>query len=279
MKWVCVGGDKRYAYVVRHAQNAGFDARGLGFEHARLENVPCAKLSDVGQAEVVVLPNPFLSGVQLPLAREQLSLETLIGQIKPGARLMMFGSRKVPQEMDERFRITHLSEDEQLMLALARQTAQGALHAVSGKMDCEWYACEVLLIGYGRIGQALHRMLNGYDANVIVAARRASVREQAKALGACVIDMEAIPEMMEKARVVFSTPAQRVLNAGVITHMKKTAMLADLSSSPFGADVASALAMGIEAWREPALPGRFCSESAGRSVFDAVVRALNNGDE
>ncbi len=81
---------------------------------------------------------------------------------------------------------------------------------------------------------------------------------------------------MAGKHVVFSTPAFPVLGRGELERADAGALLIDLASPPYGIDLEAARALNLRAWREPALPGRYCPESAARVLMSHVL-ALRKG--
>lgn len=78
--------------------------------------------------------------------------------------------------------------------------------------------------------------------------------------------------MLPETALVFSTAPAMVLDAGLLARVNREAMVIDLASPPYGVDLAAAWRMGLRAWREPGLPGRYCPESAARALYDAMKR-------
>lgn len=279
MQLVAIGGDLRYAHLIRQARMAGMDAGAIGLENAPVDGVKKATWTDVRHAEHLVLPNPFLKGPVLPHAGEAFGLTELLRHVSAGTTLMLFGPGNVPDAVRVRHPIILLAKDEPLTRALARQTAEGAIHAAQARAAYELNACPVLIVGYGRIAQALHRMLDGYGAQVTVAARRATARDEASSRGAAAIDMPDLPALIGGYRMIFSTPPERVLGESVVALIHPHALVVDLSSPPYGVDLNAAHARGIDAWREPALPGRYCPESAGLAMLNAALDAIKGGPD
>ncbi len=278
MELIAIGGDLRYAYMIRKALGAGWKAGAIGLERAGLEGVPKCDWRDIEEAEAIVMPNPFGKGPLLPFAQEAFTLETLTEHLRAGTALILFGPGEIPEAIRARHRIVLLSRDEALTLDLARQTADGAISAAGLALVREWHSCPVLIVGYGRIARSLHLILNGYGAHVTVAARREEARVKARQAGANAVDLLEMRALLPVQQVIFSTPPERVLGACELSLVKKNALVVDLSSPPYGVDLEDALSRGLIAWREPALPGRYCPQSAGVAMFNAVIRAMK-GDE
>ena len=170
-----------------------------------------------------------------------------------------------------------LNGNEHLTLRYAVYTAEGAIHSVSERALFSLSEANVMVVGYGRIGRALTGMLLGYGAKVTVAARSPEARNMAERAGARAVDMEEMLLHLPSHRAVFSTPPQRVLEARQLSCLRQGAMVLDLSSPPYGVDLKAAQTLGLNAWREPGLPGRFCPESAGRALLCAIREAKKGG--
>ncbi len=280
MDFIAVGGDARFAWMAELARREGLRTAALGLEEAQVGGLTQAGWGDLARARLLVMPNPFGGkGLPMPLAQRPYSIEEVLEGAEPGVPLALFGPGQVPLEVAARHRIWDLSGEEGVALDLARQTAEGAIHAACTRMEEELYGCPALIVGYGRIGRALHRMLEGYGARVTVAARRPQVREQARAVGARAVDMEDMEALLPLQRLIFSTPPQRVLDARRVGLIHKEALVIDLSSPPYGVDLAACHAQWINAWREPGLPGRYCPRSAGRAMLDALARLMRGGND
>ena len=278
MDLLAIGGDLRYAYLVRAACRDGLRAAAFGLEKAALD-VPHAGLSQIGEAENIVLPNPFARGLQMPLAADGIAPEDALAALRPGARVMLFGPGEVPGEWRERFHVIDLNADERLALRNAHYTAEGAVMGAMERLPCALSECPTLVIGYGRVGRALCRVLRGMGARVTVAARRKEAREEARLRGAEAVDLRAMRERLTNWRLILSTPPERVLDAADVCRARKDALLIDLSSPPYGVDLEAALAAGIDARREPGLPGRCCPQSAGEALYEAVRVAMEREEE
>ena len=157
-----------------------------------------------------------------------------------------------------------LSEYEQLDLLedpwyLARNasiTAHCALELALAKLPITLEKCPVLIIGWGRIGKCLAKLLQGLVACVTVAARRESRRVMIEALGYKSCPIEEIRS--QDYRLVINT-----VPAMILPNVPGTALKIDLASTPGieGEDVI--IARG--------LPGKLAPESAGNLIGKATL--------
>ena len=165
-----------------------------------------------------------------------------------------------------------LMQDPDFVRDNAHLTAEGALYAAMQAGDDALMGSVCLVVGYGRIAQALVRMLTGFGARVIVAARRAEARQAAVEAGADATDMAGLPHAAAQADFVFSTPPETVMGAAELSRVRSGVPVMDLASPPYGVDLAAAQRLGVRAWRESGVPGRYCPLAAARAMADAIDR-------
>ena len=167
---------------------------------------------------------------------------------------------------------TDLMQDGHFVRENAALTAEGALCAAmnSGAGAVRGSIC--LVIGYGRIAQALHGMLSGMGARVIVAARREAARAMAAQSGAEVVSLAAdeLDARLRQADYIFSTPPAMILTELRLRAVRPGVPVIDLASPPYGVDLQAAQRLGVRAWRESGLPGRYCPAAAARLMAETV---------
>ena len=122
-------------------------------------------------------------------------------------------------------------------------------------------------------------MLVALGARVTVASRAERSRRQAQERGAQAVETAALPGALSGKRLIFSTPPFPVLKEAELTHAGREACIIDLSSPPYGVDVEAAHRLGLRAWREPGLPGRYCPESAALAIAAAFQELRKGGNK
>ena len=150
-----------------------------------------------------------------------------------------------------------LLEDPWYLARNASITAHCALELALAKLPITLEKCPVLIVGWGRIGKCLAKLLHGLGACVTVAARKESRRVMIDALGyqSCAIkDIRT-----EKYRLIINTVPAMVLPAAPGTALKM-----DLASVPGigGKDVMQARG----------LPGKLAPESSGTLIAQTITQ-------
>ena len=263
MDCIVIGGDARMAYLAGHLRRAGHSARHIlaGSEDARaLLEIPALIR---GAGAVAVNCPPSARGMRY-------TLEEILAMASPEARVFLCGPKPTGLADD---RVVDLWQDEALKRENAYLTAEGALSAAmrAGGRCVRDSACVV--IGWGRIGGALVELLVGMRARVTVASRSQAHRHRAIERGAEAVPTADLDEALRGADLVFSTAPAMVLDAARLRSVRPEALVIDLASPPYGVDLQAAWALGLRAWREPGLPGRYCPESAGLALMHAMERA------
>lgn len=157
------------------------------------------------------------------------------------------------------YEVLDLLADSRYLARNASITAHCALELALTKLPITLEKCPALIIGWGRIGKCLAKLLSALGAKVTVAARKESRRVMVEALGytPCGID-EIRPE---KYRLIINT-----VPAMVLPSVAGTGLKIDLASCPgmAGRDIL---------WAK-GLPGRLAPESSGTLIAESVMQWL-----
>ncbi len=267
-----IGGDMRYAHLTRLADDRNLDIHCIGLENSPFP-LPHTDLHAVSRADAVILPNPWRSGMSLPLAAQKITLNDIFSLLRPDALVLLSDTACIPA-LSDHIKWIDLSQDEQYILSNAHLTAEGAL-SIAMKHDASALMGSVcLVIGYGRIARRLAQLLHVMGAEVHAAARREEVRRQIKSDGIHAHSLDNLSSVLPNAHFIFSTPPASVLDSALLRQISPDALLMDLASPPFGFDLTQARTLGLCASRENGLPGRYAPRSAGAILLEAVLRTV-----
>lgn len=154
-------------------------------------------------------------------------------------------------------RTIDLLEDPFYIAENANITAHCAIRLAMQALPVTLEGCPVLVVGWGRIGKCLIRLLRGLGADVTAAARKETDRAMLTALG-----VKAVPiPCGTDYRVIFNTVPEMVLPL-----CSDTALKIDLASKPgLGGS-------GVVAAR--GLPGKLAPESSGALIARVILEKL-----
>lgn len=260
MDFAIIGGDRRFAYLAQRLRAQGCDARTLDGAPGVENPAPRLTWKELDRARSVVMNAPRADDA------------AILARLQSGARAYFMGPGE-PPDVPDGVKAIDLWKDERLVCENAYLTAEGAIAAAMRASERAIHDCECLIVGWGRIGKALTELLVGMNASVTVASRSAQGRNGAIERGARAADTAELEEALPGKQIVFSTPPARVLDEKRLRRLDEDAMVIDLSSAPYGVDVEAARRLGVRAWREPGLPGRYCPWSAAGAILRAIERA------
>ena len=152
-----------------------------------------------------------------------------------------------------------LLKDPEYLAKNAMITAHCAIQIAASKLPITLEDCSVLVIGWGRIGKCLAKLLRQLDADVTVAARKESDRAMLRALGYHAIAADN-PDTLPY-RLIFNT-----VPVMIAPHCPGPGLKIDLASKPGlgGTDVI---------WAR-GLPGKNTPESSGTLIAQTVINKL-----
>ena len=190
------------------------------------------------------------------------SLMPILERLPPGI-ILIGGNLKHPAITG--YPVLDLLRDENYLAQNAAITAQCALRVADPLLSTVFTETPALVIGWGRIGKCLTKLLTGMGCSVTVAARNPKDRAIISALGWKSINIPDIPGILPHFGVIFNTAPAPVLDADIL-NKNRNCLKIDLASSPglSGSDVVYARG----------LPGQYAPESSGRLIAETILRHL-----
>lgn len=164
--------------------------------------------------------------------------------------------------LSSNFRIVDLLKDPEYTARNADITARCAIRLACGSMNKTLLGLPVLVIGWGRIGKCLGKLLSALGAQCHIYARKAEDQAMLTALGYRAIDRVEMLELLPKMELVLNTAPEPVLED--IQAKGCPGILMDLASKPG--------IVGDNVIRARGLPGRIAPESSGALIAQTVIR-------
>lgn len=166
--------------------------------------------------------------------------------------------------------------DEAFLVSNAYLTAEASVSVAKDSSDSSLINAPVLIVGYGRIARALHRILNVYTPNIFVCARKSSDRALAECIGAKTITFD---DLRNKSNYsfVFNTVPHPVFNDAELLALGNDTVVIDLASFPGGVDKHIASVRGVKLVEARGLPGKYSPKTAGRIIADTVDKMIREG--
>lgn len=275
-----IGGDRRMLYTARRMAEL-HPVRTYGLPQGAPFPVTAADAALAG-ADFIILPLPATrDGLHPRFAPDcgfpPPSFAEIFAGAGAGARILggALPEGLIAEAQARGLCITDYYTGEPILLRMAEATAEAAVGMAIAELPVTLAGSEVAIVGYGRIGRALLRLLLAFRARVTVYARAPTARADAEAAGARVLPCPAGEELAlpRALRAVFHTaPAPLFWNAAATARLPQGCLLLDLAGGAL--DTAAADACGILHPSALALPGRFSPESAGDCLFEEILTLI-----
>ena len=293
-----LGGDARQLAVARRLAQAGITVRAVGLSRCLPDGViPCRDISEATAdgVDAIVLPLPVTRDqetVWCPLDADcVVTTDCLTGLYAAGKlpRLRRIYGGNIPAAWCERLEavlgagsVLDFYRTESVQLRNARLTAEGAIMTMMEQTDTALLGSRAAVIGYGRIGQYLSRLLLALGVRVDVFARRCESRALAAGDGCGTADTETkLDTLTGGYDVIFNTVPARLITRGILEKLPPHTLIVDLASVPGGFDPAvareEAQKRGLRTVSVPSIPGRYAPAAAGAVIADAILEAMGKG--
>ena len=278
-----IGGDDREIHLILELQKLGANITAVGFEDAsKIEGITYKMnlLEVVSQIDALILPMYGIDEKGLVKAKHSQSpivvdrevlqaiptnVPLLIGFARPALKSVagMLG-----------IRIIETASLDQLTILNSIPSAEGAIQMAmeSSKITIHGSACFVL--GLGRCGWTLARMLKGIGANVTGVARKLAYLARAEEMGIIPLSFSDLKGEIGRADFVFNTVPQLVLDQETLDNVSKDVVIIDIASKPGGTDFDYASKLGIIATLAPGLPGKVAPKTAGKILAQVYPQLI-----
>lgn len=130
--------------------------------------------------------------------------------------------------------------------------------------------CPSLIIGWGRIGKNLARLLKILGSDVTVASGSAEHRAEARNKGYRVVDSGNMGKL-DHYRLVYNTAPAPIVSEAQAREFQESCVILELASVPGIAGDRPIAALG--------LPGKMVPESSGKLIGSTLLRVLQNKEE
>lgn len=283
VKVAVLGGDAREVVLVSTLSRLGAHVQVVGLP---IINEPphIRVFEDLEQAlegaQVVILPVPGMleDGKLYSVYSEKplLLTEAHLVKLPPNTPIFAGFSRPKLKDITQRSNvrlITILDLDEVAILN-SIPSAEGAVQMAMENTDITIHNSQSFVLGFGRTGASIARLLHGMGARVTVVTRDASHRARAYDMGMETVPFEELGEAISRAEIIFNTVPAMVLTNCILNKARESAVIIDVASPPGGTDFESAAHLGIKALLAPGLPGKVAPKTAGQILSRVLPRLI-----
>ncbi|NMA94510.1 MAG: dipicolinate synthase subunit DpsA [Clostridiales bacterium] len=174
------------------------------------------------------------------------------------------------------FEYFDLIDDETFSILNSIPSAEGAIQRAMERTDITIHGSKVLVLGYGRLGKTLSRMLSGIGANVTVAARKSEDLAWVRERGHKGIFLDKLDDILYKQDIVFNTIPALILDSTKLAMLSPESIIIDLASYPGGVDFDEAKRLGLRADLDLSLPGLVAPKAAGEIICVSIEHFIKD---
>ena len=275
-----VGGDKRQLFLAKSISDSSYDVILGGFD--KLQSSGALVLADVRTAifesDAVIFP--------LPSVRADTSINTPFSDItvilneEEQSELMR---KPIFVSIKEKFlkaypslrdaRVFDYSSKDEFAILNALPTAEGAVECAMSNFEGTIANSKCLIVGFGRIGKILAKIMSSLNANVTVSARKAEDFAYISALGYKSVNTEKL-RSVRGYDIVFNTVPKMIFDKELLMNTDRNTLIIDLASLPGGVDFEAAHKFNLDVVRALSLPGKCAPKTAGEIIKTTVFNII-----
>ncbi|KUG03823.1 dipicolinate synthase subunit a [hydrocarbon metagenome] len=279
IKIAVVGGDDRELILTAELVKMGATVAVAGFPKEMVGHgafMANSVIEACKDAEVVILPLPGTNAeriVRAVYAENVLELTSeALCSLSENALVIIGSARQFLKDWASMYNFTLLEVGEMDELAVLNSipSCEGALQIAMEETRITIHGSQTCVIGFGRVGITMARLLKAMGSEVTVVARNRGQLARAYEMGCRKAEYHDLQQMMNYVDIIFNTVPSMVLTRDILKHARQETVIIDLASQPGGTDFEAANIFGIKAILAPGLPGKVAPLSAGRILAEVI---------
>ncbi|PKM80472.1 MAG: dipicolinic acid synthetase subunit A [Firmicutes bacterium HGW-Firmicutes-13] len=277
-----LGGDNREVELAVRLNSQGFKVKMVGFDNypqkIPVENISIAE--GISRAQVIIAPLPGTDNNGILYAKHAKSKividEDIIKHVKPGTLFIIGSTKPFLKKILQAGRINFIevAEMDEIAILNSIPTAEGALQKAMEETEITIHNSRSMVIGFGRCGFTLSRMLYGIGAKVTVASRNEVSLARAWEMGFNPLSLNKLEKDIGKFEIIFNTVPALVLDKALIERISTNTVIIDIAAYPGGTDFEAADKRGIKAKLVLGLPGLVAPKTAGQILAQIYPRLI-----
>ncbi|OEG00454.1 dipicolinic acid synthetase subunit A [Vulcanibacillus modesticaldus] len=279
-----LGGDARQLEVIKKCVEMDATVTLIGFDNLEstfqgvhlkelepkiLEDVDCLILPIVGTDEDGYVESIF-SKKKLKLTEEFLSHLPKTSKIYTGMARQYLKNLTNDLQID----LVELLDRDDVAIYNSIPTAEGTIMMTIQNTNFTIHGSNAIVLGFGRTGITLARVLGALGAKVKVGARRPEHLARIYEMGLQPFYISELAEQVKDVDLLYNTIPHIIVTAKVIANMPHHALIIDLASKPGGTDFRYAEKRGIKALLAPGLPGIVAPKTAGIIISNVLTKLI-----
>lgn len=282
-KFTIIGGDLRNVELAKSLRDDGNMVNIYGFKNASFETV-INESEDLSQAidesDVIIGPIPCSNDNELinsPFHSEKIYINDVFKKMLKSQLLIAGRISDKLTHLAQVYNVYFIDilDREEMAVLNAIPTAEGAIQVAMEEMPTTLHGSNVLVLGFGRIGKTLSKMLNGIGANVYTAARKCADLSWIKSYGYKPVNICELHNFIGSMDVIFNTIPNLILNDDKLSKINNDCLIIDLASKPGGVDFEKAAGLGLKVIWSLSLPGKVAPVTTANYIKETVYNIID----
>lgn len=281
-----IGGDLRIVKLIELLAKDDYEIYTYGLELAEsineLKNViKIDNLKEViDKSEIIIGPVPLSSNkqdVNMLFSDRKITVEELISSIGDG-KILIAGNlyENVYKLIDNKnIKVIDILKREELAVLNAISTAEGTIEIAIKETISTIHGSKILVMGFGRVGKILSKMLKGIGADVYCEARKYSDLAWIKAYGYHPVYLRDLDQNLGEFDIIINTIPHLILNERRLNLVKKDCLIIDIASNPGGVDRNAAKNKKIKVIWALSLPGKVAPATSAEYIKETIYNIFN----
>lgn len=281
-KYTVIGGDLRNVKLAESIYSDGNQVNIYGFKNAGFE-LMLSENEDlqaaIDDSEIIIGPLPCSNDnetLNAPFHKDKIQVNEVLKTIKKN---QLFIAGRISDKLSQLAKAYNvftidLLEREEMAVLNAIPTAEGAIQIAMEELPVTIHSSKVMILGYGRVGRVLSKMLSGLGAEVYVEARKYSDIAWIKACGQIPVYINQLQQHIGNMDIVFNTIPCVLLDSAMLESIRRDCLIIDLASKPGGVDFERAKTLGIKVIWALSLPGKVAPVTAANFIKQTVYNII-----
>ena len=283
LRYLIVGGDLRSVELAKLLLLDQNSVSIIGFTKDMIpDGVISASLEDITKADIIIAPMVLSYDdkvINAPFSPSKIKIKDMLELID---HQVLFGG-KVSDNVMNRIKMSgikyvDMSKREEMAILNAIPTAEGAIQVAMEEMPITLHKSNCMVLGFGRIGKVLSRMLAGLGANVYVMARKEKDLAWIFASGYNGLHPGELNKQLAHMDVIINTVPSNILHRDLLIGLKNDVVIIDVSSKPYGVNADVAKSVGVEVKFLPGIPGRVAPKTCAKYQRDIIYNIIVGGE-
>lgn len=281
-----IGGDLKSVKLIELLAKEDFLIYTYGLENSEeliySSNVKkCATVEEaVNKTEIIIGPVPMTNdniNLTAPFSESKIDIEELINCMSGKEKLFIAGkiSDKLSEDMlSKGIKSIDLFKREEYVVLNTIATAEGTIQIAMENTQKTVHGSNVLIMGFGRVGKVLAKMLDGIGAKVSCEARKHSDIAWIKAYGYNPIMLSEIDTELGNFDIIINTIPFQILEGERLDYIKKECVIIDLSANPGGVDRKAAKEKNLNVIWALSLAGKVAPITSAEFIKETLFNIL-----